>query len=192
MSNLTDFFPVSGGGGGILKQHIFTASGTFDLTTLGIADGDTIGLFLVGGGSGGDSNQEAGSGGNVWSGSVTLGTAGTVTVTIGNGGSAGGSQRGGETKIENGGIPTAIFTGYSAINRVDPLPGSPGWVPGGYGGSSGSAITYRSSGGVNGFGMSGSGDFGASTTPPNIGRGGNSGSGNQAAGGSGIIILYYS
>ena len=191
MSNLTDFFPsAGGGGGGILKQHIFTASGTFDLTTLGIDDGDTIGLFLVGAGSGGDSNQEPGSGGNIWSGSVTLGTAGTVTVTIGNGGSAGGNQRGGETKIENGGIPTAIFTGYSAINRVDPLPGSPGWVPGGYGGSGGQ--TYRSAGGVNGFGMSGNGDFGVSTTPPNIGIGGNAGSGAQAAGGSGIIILYYS
>ena len=57
MSNLSDFFPGAGGGGGgggggILKQEIVTSSGSLDFTSLGIADGALVLIYLVGGGGG--------------------------------------------------------------------------------------------------------------------------------------------
>ena len=204
MSNLTDFFPsAGGGGGGILKQHIFTASGTFDLTTLGIADGDTIGIFLVGGAGGGDSgsNYHAGYGGNMWQGSTTIGTAGTVTVVIGAGGTAGGNVRGGSTSITGGGITGTISTGTSQLSGSGSVvtEGSPGYVIGGAPGYDSGNESSPSQYGINGYGSGGLasgwiiyGPGGSPNNIANIGAGGGASAGAEQDGGSGVIIIYYS
>ena len=191
----------SGGGGGgvagIPKQYIFTTSGSLDLTTLGIADGDAIGLFMVGGGGGADARQSPGWGGNVWSGSVTLGTAGTVSVTIGAGGAGGSGGRGGSTSITGGGITGTISTGTSnkESSNVAGTPGSPGYVWGGAPAGSSSDSGYGQTG-IHGFAGGGSfmpsGDPLITSVPANTGRGGDADESSlEVTGASGILILYY-
>ena len=183
MSNLTDFFPAaSGGGGGIPKEHKITTSGTLDLTTLGITDGATIHLFLVGGGRSGSaaSSSLGGWGGPVYSSSITLGTAGTVTAIIGGASTA--------TSISGGGITGTITTGTSSSNGS--LTGSsPGTLPGGCPAELSAYSPGRSSSGSNGYGYSNGSDPSVNKPPqPNTGDGGNW----NHSGGSGVIIIFYS
>ena len=179
MSNLTDFFPGGGGGGaGVLKQQVFTTSGTVDLTSLGIEDGDVIQLFLVGGGSSG-AYLTGGQGSDIWNGSITVGTAGTATVTIGAGGQY--NAAGGSTSITGGGIPTKSQS-------------SPGHIPGGRPGINNNTQVQTSTNA--GFGQGGQGYTGSSgaNAPANTGNGGAGGGGASTGGfgGSGIAIIYYS
>jgi hypothetical protein len=188
------------GGGGMLKQHIITTSGTLDLTTLGIANGATIGLFLVGGGGGGDTGPthvRAGFGGNMWLGSVVLGTAGTVTATIGAGGAAN-SGAGGSTSITGGGLPATKSTGQSPVANATYYPasfgGSAGYVIGGSPAHVGNSYEASSQYGINGYGAGGGcNDTSLRAVIPNTGRGGGvlGGSGGEYAGSSGVIIIYY-
>jgi len=188
MSKFTDYFPAStsgggSGGGGILKHQIFTTSGTFDLTSIGIADGALIQLFLVGGGSAGSSGTSSptgGTGGKIWNYSTTIGTAGTVTVTIGAGGSSVFAP-GGQTTITGGGITGTISTADT------------GAIPGGLGARADSFTQSgpKSIGGFNaGFSRGG-------PVTNSIAGGANTGDGGGAtssigAGGSGIAIIFYS
>ena len=187
MSNFTDFFPAASGGsgGGILKQHVMTSSGTIDLTTLGIADGDLIQLYIVGGGSSGG-RYIGGNGANIWSGSVTVGTAGVATVTIGAGGSQtnNNSAPGGQSSITGGGIPTKTNN-------------STGYIPGGRQGVGTGTSGAGYSGTSSGFSQGGQGQQQSSSGgsgPANSGQGGGgtNGSTGGGVGGSGILIIFYS
>jgi len=201
MSNFTTFFPsASGGGGGgsILKEYNFTTSSTLNLTTLGIANGDTIYVFLVGGGSGGretGSTFEGGSGGAIWRGPVTLGTAGTVTVAVGAGGLY--SSNGGATTITGGGITGTISTGAARYDR-GPLGGTAGIIYNGQGGQNANPIPAS---GIDGYGPGGTLstpfelDTINNTTLQNTGRGGKAENGNsqlEGVGFSGIVKIFYS
>lgn len=175
----------AGGGGGILKQHVMTSSGNVDLTTLGIEDGDVIQLFIVGGGNSGG-RYIAGNGANIWSGSVTVGTAGVATVTIGAGGNqtSNNSAPGGQSSITGGGIPTTTNN-------------SPGRIPGGRQGLGTSASGGGYAGISSGFSQGGQGLQQSSTGgsgPANSGQGGGgtNGSTGGGVGGSGLLIIYYS
>ena len=196
MSNFSTFFPVpgGGGGGGILKQHTITTSGTLDLTTLGIADGNTIGLFLVGGGSGGSAypqTSSGGQGGAIWRASVTIGIAGTITASIGAGGSD--TSNGGATTISGGGIPSSISTGASRKAN------SPSGATAGFVWNGGGALLSHSSSqqGIDGYGIGGT--YGSTNYNPvinpeftNTGRGGASTSAsNTRVGYSGVLIIFY-
>ena len=198
MSTLSDFFPAaSGGGGGIVKQEIITSSGTLDLTSLGIADGDLIQLFLVGGGGGG-ARYQGGFGGNILSISQTLGTAGTVTVVIGAGGAAGTGNitNGGDTTITGGGLTgTLKAQGGIKPNQYTTPTSTAGYMQGGLFSYSDDSIGI---GGTNaGYGQGGL--AGASSVAfvgnANTGNGGGGGTTTSAssnrAGGSGLVIIYY-
>lgn len=203
MSDLTDFFPApgGGGGGGILKQHRITTSGTLDLTTLGIADGDAIGLMVVGAGSGGYSSSgtnRGGSGGGVWKGTVTIGTAGTVTATI----PAGGTGNGAPAVLSGGGLPFDINTGiayYDGIAYSQPNV-TPGTVWNGMGGyyNSSQDVSNAPGSGIDGYGIGGSASPGYNvnirfgTAYANTGRGGMNESTTNGVGASGVIIIFYS
>jgi len=203
MSDLTDFFPApgGGGGGGILKQHRITTSGTLDLTTLGIADGDTIGLMVVGAGRGGYSSSgtnRGGSGGGVWKGTVTIGTAGTVTATI----PAGGTGNGAPAVLSGGGLPFNINTGiaYSdgiSYSQPDVTPGTVWNGMGGYYNSS-QDVSNAPGSGIDGYGIGGSANPGYQvsayygTAYANSGRGGMNSSTADGSGASGVIIIFYS
>jgi|TARA_R110000764_G_scaffold96267_7_gene180360 hypothetical protein len=207
MSNFSTFFPSgsgsSGGGGGILKQHRITTSGTLDLTTLGIADGDTIGLIVVGGGSMGyyaSSFVAGGSGGGVWKGSVTIGTAGTVTATIGAGGT---SNNGFPSILSGGGLPIDINTGnsyrYDGIGYSQPLI-TPGTLYNGMGGYKNSSqdVSNAPGSGIDGYGIGGTASSSATVTSANTtayvnsGRGGDGNSSASSRDGfSGVIIIFY-
>lgn len=202
MSNLTDFFPSAGGGGGVLKQHRIITSGTFDLTTLGIGDGDNIGLFLVSGGTGGLNNNTsmiAGYGGNIWQGPVEIGTAGTITAVIG-AGSANYNIFAGETSITGGGITGTITTGVPPKYDTTAVsnPGSPGYTQGAAGGyfyQSSSQGSYGPQSGINGYGNGGGVHYGKAQAQPNSGNGGSGGPSTTyltMPGASGVIIIYYS
>ena len=214
MSDFTDFFPTagatSGGGGasGILKQHRIITSGTLDLTTLGIADGDTIGLMVVGGGSMGlysNSAHIGGSGGGVWKGSVTIGTAGTVTATIGAGGtSVVPNQNGSPSILSGGGLPITINTGnsyrFDGLGYSQPLI-TPGTLYNGMGGYKNSSqdVSNAPGSGIDGYGIGGTASSGASVTTLNTtayvnsGRGGDGDSSPDTRNGfSGVIIIFYS
>jgi hypothetical protein len=206
MNNLTDFFPgAGGGGGGVLKQHRITTSGTLDLTTLGIADGDTIGLMVVGSGSGGYYNaprQYGGSGGGVWKGSVTIGTAGTVTATIPAGGLSNGN--GSAAVLSGGGLPFTINTGivdrYAGIGSSQPnvTPGTLYNGMGAYFNTTGDDVAIAGGSGIDGYGIGGTAGDGTlvisnATAYANSGRGGSANSYTPVQlGFSGVIIIFYS
>ena len=206
MSNFSTFFPSgggSGGGGGILKQHRITTSGTLDLTTLGIADGDTIGLMVVGSGSGGytySSTNRGGSGGGVWKGTVTIGTAGTVTATIPAGGN--GNANGAAAVLSGGGLPFNINTGISSTQGLaNSQPNiTPGTVYNGMAGyyNSSQDVSNAPGSGIDGYGIGGTATPGYQvnvfygTAYANSGRGGCATTASQAVGASGVIIIFYS
>ena len=189
MANTTfsQFFPASGassggsGGNGLLKQQVITTSGTVDLVSLGIADGALIQLFLVGGGQGGG-YRTGGRGGKILSEAVTVGTAGTATITIGAGGAVN-LVAGGATTITGGGISTKSSNS--------------GYILGGVGGAQFSSDEGNQGPTIAGFSQGGT-SYSSNLTPiANNGQGGGGGYssgafGNSGLGGSGIAIIYYS
>ena len=187
MSKFTDYFPASAsgggsGGGGILKHQIFTTSGTFDLTSVGIADGALIQLFLVAGGAAGIANTtqpKGGAGGKIWNYSTTIGTAGTVTVTIGAGGTNVSGE--GQTTITGGGITGTISTADTGA-----IPGGKGAIGRSFNITGPSAI-----GGFNAGFSRGGICTDAQPVGANTGDGGGA-TGSSGSGGSGIAIIFYS
>ena len=222
MSNFSTFFPApGGGGGGILNEQIFTASGSFDPAAAGLAIGDKVSLFICGGGGGGNSYASArqatgASGGLVKQAVFTLNSIASISVTIGAGGTsvsgsaiAGGA--GGNTSVSGSGVSltaTGGEGGYGTYYVTGGIGYSPGTSDGPHwGATSGinSNVTYGSGGmssagpGVNGYGAGGfsvSADFangsGAISTGTYAMEGTGGGSGSGVyAGKSGIVKIYY-
>ena len=140
--------------GTVYRAHIFTSSGTFDVTAPGTF-GDTVEYLVVAGGGGGGSHSTSGGGG---AGGVRTNLSGhpfatSVTfpvnpgsfpapfsVSIGAGGAGGGSYNnngvvGGDSSF---GPITSKGGGYGAKDQTD---GGDGGSGGGAGGSSGSAYS---------------------------------------------------
>jgi len=120
-------------GSDVYRAHIFTSTGTFDISALGTF-GNTVDYLLVAGGGGtaaSSSNRAAGSGaGGLLTGTGTLVSVSPYTITVGAGGAGGGST-------SNNGVPstalgqTAYGGGGGGFN--DPAP----TAAGGNGGSGG-------------------------------------------------------
>ena len=79
---------IEPGPGNIYRAHIFTESGTFDVTVLGESYGNTVEYLVVAGGGGGGANVGGGGGaGGMRTGSTTVSASpGTHPVVIGGGG----------------------------------------------------------------------------------------------------------
>ena len=79
---------IEPGPGNIYRAHIFTESGTFDVTVLGELYGNTVEYLVVAGGGGGGANVGGGGGaGGMRTGSTTVSASpGTHPVVIGGGG----------------------------------------------------------------------------------------------------------
>ena len=60
-------------GSDVYRAHVFTSSGTFDVTTVGTLDGDGVEFLVVGGGAGGGGSRDnyAGQGGGGAGGLIT-------------------------------------------------------------------------------------------------------------------------
>lgn len=179
MSNLTDFFPSSGGGL-TPKFYEFNASGSWTPPQALIDAGGYIELFLVGGGGGSALGYEGAAGGETILTQMYLTNTTAVAVVIGAGGSA---AQGGTSVFQaslSGGVNVGALGGKvdgEQINRMgagysafSSSVGSPGNGILGYG--SGSAIGNNTKGGI--------------TTPKaNSGQGGR----NTVTGGSGYCLI---
>lgn len=144
MSNLTDFFPSGGGGGGLTpKFQEFNAAGTFTPTQALIDAGGYIEVFLVGGGQAGGVNGQGvaygGSGGEAFFKNMYLTSTANISVTIGAGGAGGNTSApaGGNSSFlaasAGGEDLTAIGGGVSGFKSSPSWQGGPGGVFG-YGG----------------------------------------------------------
>ena len=177
MSNLTDFFPSGGGGGGLTpKFQEFNASGTFTPTQALIDAGGYIEVFLVAGGSTGTysaGDTTGGSGGEVLIKKMYLTFISGCNVTIGAGGIAGIAS--GSVASNAGG--DSIFLGSSSggvdlTAKGSGVKASPSWG----GASLGSNTQPRgitASTGVLGYGAGGASNSGGGyyNPPPNNGAG---------------------
>jgi hypothetical protein len=153
-------------GGKRYKSHTFTSNGTFEVTTVGDADGDRNKveyLIVAGGGGGGQSNQSGaggGGGGGLLNNFITV-TEKQYSITVGSGGagtdtSGTTASSGDDSKIDN--IIAEGGGGGGSFNASGANGGS-----GGGAGSSGSI----------GTGTTGQGnDGGTSSTSPDGGGGG--------------------
>ena len=181
MSNLTDFFPSGGGGGGLTpKFQEFTASGTFTPSQALIDAGGYIEVFLVGGGGGGYSASSTNPGrcGQVINVNMYLTSINNITITIGTGGSnSNPGNPGGNSSFlaaSAGGFDTVAIGGAGGGSSM--IATSPWWVGGN---------------GVNGYGAAGYGSGnGGSNSGPEQGAT-NSGQGGRynASGGSGYCLI---
>ena len=180
-------------GGSVYRTHIFTSTGTFNVTALGTY-GNTVDFLVVGGGGGGGGAYEAGGGGaggyrtSAPEGpggpspsaetALTISTSpGSYTVTIGAGGNGGGDQQDAAASIGNGGGVSTFSTitsqgggGGGTYTSNPPHANSPGRP----GGSGGGAANQHPTG--PGSGGDANKETGTSTPAPNQGyRGGNRG-----------------
>jgi len=171
------------------KVHSFTSSGTFQITS---GSGNTEVLVIAGGGGGvgNDAGGGGGAGGYSEKASHPV-TAGSYTVTVGAGGSAGGvspyaevGTKGGDSSfdsiISDGGGAGVNNTSTSLING-----GSGGGVRNG---SSAGTATQGDTNGATGYGNAGA-DTGSSGTW-GAGGGGGAGSAGSGASGSGSSGTY--
>lgn len=153
---------------GDYKVHVFTSSGTFQVTA-----GMESFQFLVvaGGGGGGYSTTNSGGGGGAGgliAGSLVRGV-GSYTVTVGSGG-AGGS-------VVDAAAPSGANSVFDSVVATGGGGGANGGHAGGNGGSGGGAGQQSSGGGgTGGTGIAGQGNNGGSLS------GGNGGSGGGGAG----------
>ena len=173
-------------GGDIYRAHVFTSSGTFEITQGG-DHGDTVDYLLVGGGGGGGSSNGGGGGAGRVLHRENIATPGSFpapfAVVIGGGG--GGQRKGanGNTLFPGSDTTFALGSvsapgGGSGGSGYDPGPQNPGEA----GGAGGGGGTNSGSGG------SGSGSLwpgSGSTISPTSGWGGSGGSGGPTSSGGG-------
>jgi len=175
MSNLTDFFPSGGGGGGLTpKFQEFNSSGTFTPTQALIDAGGYVEVFLVAGGAAGG----GAAGGDVLHRMFYLTSTSNISVTIGAGGGAGGGNSSFGSYVTAGGGWTSSGTNPYINNRL-----SPGWAAG-----YGTAESSSAGNGVFGYGAGAqhaSGCGGVRTAKANSGQG----SPNTGGGASGYCLI---
>lgn len=130
MANFSSFFPVAAaGGGGFTKQLKWTTARGLDdanyndaasytvnpATDLGLSDGDSIGIFMIGGGKSSSSATNAGDGGKILQRTAIISDASTnLVLTIGTGGTAGTNNEGGSSTI-SGGLTLTSADGYRGV-----------------------------------------------------------------------------
>lgn len=207
---LTISFTAATGGtittDGNYKIHTFTTNGTFEITTLGNPDSNIQYLLVGGGGKGGwrptsGADFEAGGGGGgggVITGNVSIGSTGSYSVIVGNGGTSSsnaqsstfnglvaygggaggrGPSYGGQNGASGGGAAARLY--YSAVQSNIGLgnktgPGSSTTITGsvqGYDGGTGSTGSNYDA--ISGGGGGGAGGLGGNAQP----SGGTAGSG---------------
>ena len=150
---------------GNFKVHTFTASGTFQVTTLG--DATTVEYLVVAGGGGGGYDMGGGGGAGGYraaTGFSVSATSYTVTVGAGGAGSSSGSSTGGSG-------------GDSVFSTITSL--------GGGGGGSRSSAKNGASGGSGGGGSNDTSTGGAGTSGQGYAGGSHTTSGDRGAGGGG-------
>ena len=186
MSNFTDFFPASGGGGLTPKFQEFNTSGTFTPTQALIDAGGYIEVFLVAGGGRSYTGTFGASGGEAFLKRMYLTSTTGCTVTIGAGATAylgsnssfAGSSAGGVDLDATAGDGDA--GGSNGVNKLSPS--WPGYASSGSGGN-----------GFFGYGAGGSSTnvLGIKNPKANSGQGGgNAGAGGAATdGGSGYCLI---
>jgi hypothetical protein len=171
------------------RVHTFTSNGTFTVTGGGLVEY----LVVGGGGAGGrgddvDAGGGGGGGGRVVEGTITL-PLGSISVTVGNGGTGGTSATDANSSGGNSQLGSVIIAnGGGRGARVDPL----GLSTGGSGGSGGGGFRNANLGGsaaaVTGgsYGYSGGKAGADSYYPYYVGGGGGGGAGGVGSNGSGI------
>ena len=179
-------------GSTVYRAHIFTSSGTFNVSSIGDY-GTNIQYLLIGGGAGGSSGVAGGggAGGFLTGTSFAVSTSpGSYTVTVGAGGvgeiNNGGGTQGGNTTVT--GIGTAGGGGYggsqnavalnTAPNPIAPLGNIMGSGGGGGGGTNAPAQQLPGAAGPSTFGTSNAGGAGVQN---------NSAGGGGGAGGDAIV-----
>lgn len=177
VTTLPIFISASGGTTtdySIYRSHEFTSSGSFVVSSLGSFNSLDI-LVVAGGGGGGNDRGGAGGAGGFRTSTQTLGSTGTISVTVGGPG-GGGSGAG---YPSSGGGSSISGAGLSTINATGGGHGSGIFAGGYYGAASGG-----SGGGGNPGSGPGSGNAGG-YSPVEGYRGGNSYDGWMGAGGGG-------
>jgi len=178
-------------GGSYYKSHIFTSSGTFEVTSIGDYPAEVEVLVVGGGGGGGGANGGGWAGGGGGAGGYRTNPAFTVTastnypITIGAGGAGGGGENVGSNSLGtpgNNGSSTVAFSitsdggGYGGRGNFNSTKGAGG--PGASGGGGGQSSPAGTPGGTGNT---------PPTSPPqgNDGSPGNTGGGPYWAGGGG-------
>lgn len=165
MSNFSQFFPSTGGGGLTPKFEDFTSSGTFTPTQALIDAGGYVEVFVVAGGGRTTSSSIPPSGGEARIVPMYLTSTSNVTVTVGAGATStsggdsvfSGASAGGIDVTSNGGTGT----GYVQVNKT-----SASW---------GAKDDNTAGNGVFGYGAGGAGiqgDGGVYTPKANTGQAG--------------------
>lgn len=143
-------------------------------TDLGLADGASLGYFMVGGGNGGNNTAEGGAGGRILQRLIIVTTAATnLTLTIGTGGASGFT---GTASTITGGLTLTTTDGSIGV----------GWNGGGL-----SSQSTTAGQGINGYGSGGAGTGGIGGTVGTNNHGFGGGGDRNTAGGDGAILLYY-
>tara|TARA_R110002167_G_scaffold265474_1_gene472214 strand:+ start:10 stop:606 length:597 start_codon:yes stop_codon:yes gene_type:complete len=198
MSDFSDFFPAAGGGGGgFTKSNSYSTARALDMfdynnaasytvnpaSDLGLADGASIGYFMVNGGNktaAGGGGGTYGEGGKIIMGTTIISNASTnLVLTPGVGiltANNGYSQ--GTASTISGGLTLTTADGSSRS-------GTPGYTSSGY---------LNPGIGVNGYGQGSMGysqSNSAKTGAPIHGTGGSVGAIGANSGSDGAIILYY-
>jgi len=163
------------------RKHVFTSSGTLNVTGLGIPSNRTVEYLVVAGGGGGGSGGPDGSGfaggggaGGLLIGNVLLSQTGPYSITVGGGGA--GVGPGGGSAPNNGGNSSISVIGISSTGggfggssgTANPKTGSPGGSGGG-GGNPGSGGTGISGQGNPGGGSGGGGGGRGAAGTPDVG-----------------------
>ena len=194
--SIVEVASVGGGGGGsgmVLKQQVFTSSGTFTPSAELLAAGGSVEVLLVGGGGSGFKLNQAASGAGGSGGcvkrrvftvttpvSVTVGAGGAGQATANTTGNAGGTSTFGSLLSAKGGLPPST----ASIGAASSGEGS---GPGGL-----TNLTDESAGAY-GFGRGGRGGYIAPLPVPAANTGAGSTGGNNTAAGpdgsAGICIV---
>ena len=196
MSNFTDFFPAAGGGGGgFTKSNSYSTARALDMfdynnaasytvnpaSDLGLADGASLGYFMVGGGNkSGNQGGVGAAGGKIIMGTVIISTASTnlvLTPGVGILSATGGDSTGTASTISGG----LTLTTADGSNRSGIM------------GRRSASFAVSPGNGINGYGQ-GADDDGTSylrTSLPVHGTGAGVGQYVAYAGSDGAILLFY-
>ena len=188
MANFSDFFPAAGGGGGGFTKSTsystsralfcfdnnYASSYTVYPASLGIADGASIGYFMVGGGDSNAGTSQGAKGGNILQGTVIV-TAATNSITLTPG-------------VATAGQVGAASTISGAFGKTTAIGANQGWPS-----KDNSKANSNAWGGINGYGMGGGlwNEGGAYGTIGSNFHGFGGGSYNTSVAGDGSITLYY-